>query len=125
MARPIGWRMSPGETLVLAKSLAGDLEDDALLTGTPEVTAWTRDSNGSYNAAEGFTVTEGQINSAELATVTSETIAVRKGVVFELEVEEDVTPGHYFVRVECDADDGTHPVAWVPLTIEGPPPAAE
>jgi hypothetical protein len=116
--------MTPGETLVLAKSLAADLEDDALLDGTPEITIWEgSDNDGWTEATADFTVSGEQVNAAALTTEAGETVAIGTAVVFTLTASE--TPGTYYVRVGCDADDGTRPEATPPvkLVVTGPPSA--
>lgn len=121
MPRRTSWTMSPGETLTLAKSLAGDLEDDDTLTGqTPEVTVWERQSSGTYEdvtTSAGFTVASPQVNTEALTTEAGETIAIGDGVVFRLTATE--TPGTYLVRVECDTDGGDHVVSDVTLQVSG------
>ena len=122
MPRRAAWTMSPGETLVLAKSLGADLEDDASLTGeTPAISVWELAADETYDeVATGFTVSGETVNAAALTTESGETIAIGEAAVFTLAVATTVEPGRYYVKVECDADDGTHPVSRVPLTIEGP-----
>ena len=120
MARAQQWRMSPGEVLVLACSLDSDLETDATLTGeTPEITLHTENADGTFtDATADFTVAGETANASALTTSTGETIAIGKGVVFTLTASE--TAGTYWCRVECDADDGTHPTRTIKLIVEGP-----
>lgn len=122
MPRRTQWVMSPGETLVLAKSLGADLEANASLTGeTPEVSVYELAEDGTYDVmATGFTVSSEQVNTAALTTEAGETIAIGEAAVFVLAVAESVEPGRYYVKVECDADDGTHLISRVPLVVEGP-----
>ena len=120
MARSKAWIMTPGEKLILAKSLENGLEPAAVMTGeTPAVTvhelsgeAWV-----DVTSSKGFTVASKQVNASALTAEDGSTVPIGKAVTFTLTATE--TPGSYRVRVECDADDGTHPVADVPLTVTG------
>lgn len=109
--------MNPGETLDMAASLANDLDTGSVLSALPEVSVWTR-SGDTYTAAAGFTVASVQINTAELTAADGSTIAIGEAVVWRLTAGD---AGRYYVRIEADADDGTHPVRWEPLTVSGPP----
>lgn len=120
MARQKSWTMSPGETLALAKSLAGDLGTAEVMTGeSPTVTVHQRGSDGLYtDVTSDFTVASEQVNTGALTTDDGETIAIGKGVSFLLTATE--TAGEYEVRVECDGDESSHAVARVPLYVVGP-----
>ena len=112
--------MSPAEVLELGVSLASDLDSDAVMTGeTPEVSVWTRTGTpGSYTytAAAGFTVASPQVNTSALTDAGGDTVAIGKGVTFKLTAG---AAGTYYVRVECDADDGTHVVTERSLVVSG------
>ena len=115
MARRRMWRMSRGETLSLAKSLRGDMDDDDTLTGeTPEVTVWDEDGE---TEVDGFTVAGASINTEDLTDADGNTIDVGDAVEFRLTASE--TGGPYLVRVECDTANGDHVVSDVELIVEG------
>ncbi len=124
MANRRGWRMSPGETLTLGKGFANDLKVDEVLTGSvPRISVHTRDNGQVYadvTGSLGFIVADAQPNGAEFPTWGGETVAIGKGVVFVLTASE--IAGQYYVRIECDGNDGSHVVTtpFVELMIEGP-----
>lgn len=119
MSRRNQWSpVSPGETIDLAVSMAGDLDSGATLTGnTPTVSVWTK-SGSSYTAATGFTVASAAVNTGALTAADGSTIAVGDGIQFRLTAG---AAGTYYVRSECDADDGTRPARFDRLEVEGPP----
>lgn len=116
--------MTPGETLTLGKGFANDLKSAELLTGnTPQVTVHTKDDAGAFTdvtASLSFTVANEQPNTAEFTASGGEVVAIGKGVLFDLTASE--TAGTYYVRVECDGDDGSHVVStpYVELKVAGP-----
>lgn len=120
------WKLSPGETQDLGVSMDSDLDDSASMTGeTPVVSAWTRADDGTYSAAAGFTFANEQVNAAATEVKDKngrviETIAIGRGILFR--VTAPTTPGEYFIRSECDADDGTHVVRtpFDRMVVEGP-----
>lgn len=119
MAR--GWQMDRGEEIVLGVSLEDELEDSASLTGTPTISIWekTGSLDDDYtDRTSDFTIQNPQVNGSEMTDEKGRTIAVGEGVLFELTAADD--PGDYEVRVEADADDGTHPVTVRTLRIRGP-----
>lgn len=116
MARRKQWSMNPGETLDLAVSMASELDTSAVMTGsTPTVSVWTR-SGTTYTAATGFTIANEQVNSGALTTEDGETIAIGEGIAFRLTAG---AAGTYYIRSECDADDGTHVVREDVLVVAG------
>lgn len=123
--RGIRWTMSPGETLTLGKGFANDLKDGESLTGqVPTVTVHTLNtSTGLFTDvtdSAGFTVANVQPNASPFTASGGEVVAIGAGVVFDLTASE--TAGEYYVRVECDGDDGSHVVTtpYVPLLVAGP-----
>jgi hypothetical protein len=113
--------MSPGETLELAVSLAGDLGADTMTGETPEVSVWTK-SGDTYTAASGFTVANEQVNTAELTAAGGETIAIGQAIVFLLTAG---AAGTYYVRAECDATGAPpHVVTERVLIVSGAPAVA-
>ena len=118
------WKMSRGEHLVLGVSFESELHDTALLTGTPTISLWEKTGAGEDDYTDrtaDFTVENAQVNSSEITEdERGQSVAVGKGVLFELTAADD--PGDYEVRVECDADDGTHPTTVRELEISGPGP---
>lgn len=118
MARRKVWRFSPGETRDLAVSMASELDSAASMTGeTPEISAWT-ESNGAYTQDGNFTIASPQVNASQLTTEDGETISVGEGIAFRLTAPS--TLGTYYIRSECDGDDGTHVVRFDKLIVEGP-----
>ena len=120
MPRKQAWTMSPGETLILAKSMSADLESSASMAGnTPTVTiAQGNDVDGWTDYTSSFTIASEQVNTSALTTEAGETIAIGKGIVFTLTAT--TTQGKYSVRLSCDADDGTTPTTDVVLYVKGP-----
>lgn len=119
MSRRNQWSpVSPSEVVDLAVSMAGDLDSGASMTGeTPTVSVWEK-SGGNYTAASGFTVASAQVNTGALTAADGSTIAIGEGISFRLTAG---AAGTYYIRSECDADDGTHPVRYDRLVVEGPP----
>lgn len=113
--------MHPGESLDIAKSLAGDLDDGELLDGEPQVTVWQSSGEGTVwtdvTASLGFTVEGEQINPSELPVRGSSPIPAGLGVACRL---TSTTRGSYKIRLECDGDDGSHAVGIIPLVVSGP-----
>jgi hypothetical protein len=118
MARSRIWHLTAGETVDLAKDLSGDLDDDESLDGNPEVTVWEKSGSTYTDVTADFTVANEQVNTEALDIIGGGTIAIGDGVAFRLTASE--TPGTYEVRVECDGDDGSHPVSVVKLVVSGP-----
>lgn len=109
MPRQKIWHFSPGETRDLAVSLDSELDADALMTGeTPTVSAWTGSESAGYTEASGFTLTSAQVNAIVLTTADGEVIPVGRGIAFRCTAP--TTRATYYIRAECDADDGTHVV---------------
>ena len=118
MGRMRQWTFDPGEMRDLGVSFDSELDATAVLTGaTPVVSAWTR-SGTTYTAATGFTFAQQQVNAAQQTTDDGEVIAIGRGAFFRLTAP--ATQGTYYIRTECDADDGTHPVRHDVLTVSGP-----
>lgn len=118
------WQFSPGETRDLGVSFDSELDDDASMTGeTPTVSAWTQPSTGTFTAATGFSFSQQQVNAAEQIADDGEVIAIGRGAFFR--VTAPTALGKYYIRTECDADDGTHPVRggepYDVLIVSGPP----
>lgn len=110
------WRLTAGETVDLAKDLSADLDSGESLTGTPEVTIYSRDDGSDVTSD--FTLANVQVNTAVI-TRNGGTIAIGDGVAFRLTVTD--TPGTYDVVVECGADDGSHPASDpIKLIVVGP-----
>jgi hypothetical protein len=110
--------MRPSEVRDLAVSMASELDAGASMTGeTPEVSAWT-ESAGVYTEDATFTFASAAVNTAELTTEDGETIAIGEGIAFRCTAP--ATLGTYYIRSECDADDGTHVVRYDRLDVEGP-----
>jgi len=124
MGRRRVWKFSPGETRDLGVSMASELDSAAVLTGeTPTVSAWTRSGKpGSYTYTEvlTFTFANKQTNASSQTADDGEVIAIGKGIFFRCTAP--TTQGTYYIRSECDADDGTHPVRtpYDTLIVEGP-----
>lgn len=121
MARRKQWRMNPAEVLELAVSMASELDSAASMTGeTPTVSVWTRtgsqNAGYTYSAASGFTISNAQVNVSALTTEGGETIAIGEGIAFRLTAG---AAGTYYIRSECDADDGTHVVREDVLVVAG------
>lgn len=116
MARRKQWKMNPAEVLDLAVSMASELDSAASLAGeTPTVSVWTK-SGSTYSAASGFTIANEQVNVSALTTDDGETIAIGEGIAFRLTAG---AAGTYYIRSECDADDGTHVVREDVLIVAG------
>ena len=123
MAARREWKMAPGKTVNLSKSLAADLGTDELLSGTPTVTVFLKTSVAPLTFTDvttsyGFTVASEAVNVAAITTDDGQTVAIGEAVTFTLTSTE--TPGEYEVRVECDGDAGSRPVSIVTLTVAGP-----
>lgn len=118
MARMRQWAFEPGEMRDLGVSFDSELDADAVLTGaTPTVSAWTK-SGSTFTAATGFTFAQQQVNIAAQTADDGEVIAIGRGVFFR--VTAPATQGTYYIRSECDADDGTHPVRHDVMVVSGP-----
>lgn len=122
MARRRRWKFSPSETRDLGVSMDSELDSDATMAGeTPTVSAWTRTGNPSagytYSAASGFTFASQQVNTAQITADDGETVAIGRGLLAR--VTAPTTQGTYYLRWECDADDGTHVVREDTLIVEG------
>ena len=114
------WRVTAGETVGLAKDLSADLDSDESLTGTPTVTIYSDDGDGTWtDETANFTLANVQVNTEAITLSNGSTIAVGDGVEFRLTATE--TPGTYYVVVECDGDDGSHPASDpITLIVQGP-----
>jgi len=117
MGRMRQWWFDPGEMRDLGVSFDSELDATAVLSGTPVVSAWTK-SGTTYTAATGFTFAQQQVNAAQQTTDDKEVIAIGRGAFFRLTAP--TTQGTYYIRTECGADDGTHPVRHDVLTVSGP-----
>jgi hypothetical protein len=117
------WQFAPGETRDLGASFDSELDSAAVLTGTPTVSAWTLNAAGTFTAAAGLEFSQEQVNTEEQTADGGEVIAIGRGVFFR--VAALATLGRYYIRTECDADDGTHPVRgdepYDLLIVSGPP----
>ncbi len=120
MARKPSWFLSPGENIVLAKSLAADLDSGAALTGTPTITIWQQSGGSWSDVTSSFTLSAQAVNTSALTTENGETIAIGEGVLFEI-TAPSATEGEYAVEVACGADDGTTPKSNVALTVSRAP----
>lgn len=116
MPRKASWRMTPGEELVLAKSLASDIETGQVLTGTPTVTVRQKTGGSWTDKTSDFTIADEQVNASALTDQNGDTIAIGHGVVFTLTAPTG-TEGEYVVELSCGADDGTTPKANVGLSV--------
>jgi len=102
------WHMAPGETRDLGVSFDSELDAAASMAGeTPEVSAWT-ESGGTFTEVGTVTIANEQVNTTAQTADDGEVIAIGRGVFFR--VTAPTTLGTYYIRSECDADDGTHPV---------------
>lgn len=109
MPRQKIWHFSPSETRDLAVSLDSELDEGASMTGeSPTVSVWTGSESAGYTAATGFTLASAQVNTSVLTTSDGETIPIGRGIAFRCTAP--TTRGTYYIRSECDADDGTHVV---------------
>lgn len=119
MARKRKWGpFVPGQVVDLGLSLSSKFDGGASLEGTPRVTVWTRSGN-AYTAATGFTIASEAFNTAEMTDSDDNTIAIGRGVKFRLTM--GATPATYYVRAECDADNGEEPGTERGLIVKGPP----
>ena len=123
MAGKRSWKMAPGETLVLSKSLAAGLDSSELLSGTPSVTVWLRTSISpltytDVTSSYSFTVANVAVNTAAITAGDGQTVAIGEAVVFKLTAT--TTLGEYQVRVACTGDSGSTPVEIVDLSVAGP-----
>ena len=117
--RKAQWHMSPGEEIVLAKSLAADIESGQALTGTPTITVYEKSGGSWVDKTSDFTIADNQVNTTTLTTENGETIAIGDGVVFTLTAPN--AEGEFSVEVSCGADDGTTPKSNVALTVSRTP----
>ena len=119
MPRKAQWHMSPAEEIVLAKSLASDIETGQALTGTPTITVYENLGGSWSDVTSEFTVADQQVNAAQLTDENGATIAIGDGVVFTLTAPS--REGEFSVEVSCAADDGTTPKSNVALTVSRTP----
>lgn len=108
MGRRKVWRMLPGETRDLGVSMDSELDSAASMAGeTPEVTLWQLSDGTWTQITSGFTLASVQVNTEAQTADGGEVIAIGRGIFFRLTAP--TLRGTYYIRSECDADDGTHP----------------
>lgn len=113
--RSLVWHLAPGQTIDLGVSMDGQLDPGVSMAGeTPVVSPWVEDDSeaSGYAAAAGFTISA-QVNTSPLEVTDKrgnviETVAVGRGIIFRVTTPN--VPGTYFIRSECNADDGSHAV---------------
>jgi hypothetical protein len=103
------WHMAPGETRPLGVSFDSELAVGVSMAGeTPVVSVWTQPSEDTFTQVATVTFANEQVNTTEQTADDGEVIAIGRGVFFL--ATAGTTLGTYYIRSECDADDGTHPV---------------